>query len=74
MIDLDDDDNPNDKIRRMMGRAFDQAFQAQIAHLFQIFITNQGSVASQKEYTKKGIENAINAYRLAQSAMADWEG
>jgi len=73
MIDLDDDD-PNTKIKRMMERAFDQAFQAQIAHLFQIFITNQGSVASQKEYTKKGIDNAIDAYRLAQAAVADWEG
>lgn len=68
MIGADQDE----QIKRMMERAFEQAFQAQIAHLFQIYTTNQGGVANQKEYTRKGINNAVDAYRLAVAAVDEW--
>ena len=64
----------DEQIRRMMDRAFEQAFQAQIAHLYQIYITNKGSVESQNEYTKRGIENAVEAYRMAMKAVDEWKG
>lgn len=64
----------DEQIRQLMERAFEQAFQAQIAHLFQIYITNAGTVESQNEYTKRGIEKAVNAYRLAMKAVDEWEG
>jgi hypothetical protein len=69
MIEIDQDVH----IKRMMERAFEQAFQQQIMHLFQVFVTNQGTIAQQKEYTKKGIDNAIEAYRLAIAAVDEWE-
>ena len=64
----------DEHIRRLMERAFEQAFQQQIMRLFEVYVTNQSSVPNQKEYTAKGITNAINAYRLALSTVDEWEG
>lgn len=64
----------DEHIKRMMERAFEQAFQAQIAHLYSIYIGNKGSVPEQQSYTKRGIDNAIEAYLLAMAAVKDWNG
>ena len=64
----------DEHIKRMMERAFEQAFQAQIAHLYSVYVGNKSSVPEQRSYTKKGIENAIAAYRLAIAAVDAWEG
>ena len=64
----------DEQIKRMMERAFEQAFQAQIGKLYSVYIGNASSVEEQRSYTKKGIENAIAAYRIAIEAVNSWEG
>ena len=64
----------DEQIKRMMERAFEQAFQAQIGKLYSIYIGNKGSVPEQQSYTKKGIDNAIAGYRLAITAVDAWDG
>jgi hypothetical protein len=62
-----------EKIRRLMERGFDSAFTAQIGQLYKVYTTNAPSVEKQREYTRKGIENAIVAYRIGISAIEAWE-
>ena len=67
--------SPQDEhIKRMMERAFEQAFQAQIVSLYSVYTVNSSSVDAQRSYTKKGIENAVASYRLAIAAVDAWDG
>jgi hypothetical protein len=61
------------QIRRMMYRAFDSAFTQQIGQLYKVYIGNAPSVEEQRAYTKKGIDNAVAAYRVGISAVNSWE-
>lgn len=61
------------KIRRMMERGFESAFTQQIGQLYKVYIGNAPTVEKQREYTKKGMENAIAAYRIGISAIEGWE-
>jgi hypothetical protein len=63
-----------DKIRDLMLQGFEAAFVAQIGNLFKVYTTNVVSVQDQHIYTKKGIENAVSAYRLAVKAVNEWDG
>lgn len=67
--------NPaTEDIKVLMLNAFDQAFQAQIGSLYKIYLQNMAAVSEQQEFTKKGIKNAIAAYRLAIEAVNSWDG
>jgi len=61
------------KIRRLMKRGFDSAFVAQIGLLFKVYGQNIPNVEKQRELTKKGMENAIVAYRIGMEAVDNWE-
>jgi hypothetical protein len=63
----------DEQIKRMMERAFGRAFEAQIGQLFKVYLTNPDP-EKQREYTARGIENAVAAYRLSVSVVAAWEG
>jgi hypothetical protein len=63
-----------DQLKRLMRQAVEEAFQLQIGHLYKIYLTNAPTVDNQREYTRKGIENAIAAYRLALAVIEEWEG
>jgi hypothetical protein len=66
--------NSTEDIKALMLNAFDQAFQAQIGSLYKIYLQNMAAVSEQQEFTKKGIKNAIAAYRLAIEAVNSWDG
>jgi hypothetical protein len=55
-----------------MITAIELAFQAQLGHLYEIYVTNASSVKNQQEFTKAGVENAIAAYDLAMKAIEEW--
>ena len=61
-------------IKALMMSAFDQAFMTQIAKLYQVYNQNAPSIEQQREFTRKGIENAIELYRLAIQVVNDWQG
>jgi hypothetical protein len=61
-------------IRILMRRAFEQAFSQQIMALFKVYTTNAPTVKDQQEFTRRGIENAVAAYRLAMTAVDEWGG
>ena len=61
-------------LKKMMERAFDRAFETQIASLYKVYVGNAPSVEEQQQYTRTGILNAIEAWRIAQAAVAGWEG
>jgi hypothetical protein len=63
-----------EEIRALMMTGFEQAFIAQIGQLYKVYMANVPTVKEQQEYTKRGIEAAVAAYRLAMSAVEDWEG
>lgn len=65
----------DEHIQRMMRTAFDEAFKQQICLLYKTYLSNVGSVGEDKqgEFTHKGINNAIEAYRRAMSAVDKWE-
>jgi hypothetical protein len=68
-------DNDSERIRRLMMAAFEEAFQLQIGHLYKTYLANAVSIGEQQRvHTKKGIENAIAAYRLALEAIEQWKG
>ena len=67
-------EDEHEHLQRIMRRAFENAFQAQIGKLYSVYIGNAPSVEQQQSYTKKGIENAIAAYRLAMAAVEAWDG
>jgi hypothetical protein len=65
----------DEHLRRMMRQAFDDAFKLQIGLLYKTYLANISSVGDkQRQYTAKGIENAAAAYRVALSAIEEWEG
>ena len=65
------DESENEKIRRLMRAAFDDAFKAQIGPSLQDLSGqhHQRSVRSNNRRTSTGIENAIAGYRLALEAV-----
>jgi hypothetical protein len=63
----------SEKIRKLMETAFTEAFQLQIGTLFKVYLTNAPQVEKQREFTKKGIDNAVAGYRLALEAVEKWE-
>jgi len=63
----------DDEVRQVMRDAFEQAFQAQLGQLYKVYLTNSLSVANQAENTKRGIELAIESYKLAIAAVDAWE-
>jgi hypothetical protein len=67
MSDIDDDD-----IKTLMYTAFERAFQEQLGQLYKVYLTNVHSVSQQAENTKRGINLAVEAYRLAVSAVDSW--
>jgi hypothetical protein len=62
----------NFQLKRMMERAFEQAFQQHLGHLFNVYVTGMTTNPQQKEFSKKGIENAIEAYWDAMTAVEQW--
>jgi hypothetical protein len=66
MTEMDDDD-----IRNIMLEGFEHAFQAQLGKLFEVFLSS-GSPDEQAVRTKRGIENAVEAYKRAVSAVDSW--
>ena len=66
------DPDEDEELRRKMARGFDQAFQAQIANLYKVYIGNVPTVEQQLAYTRTGITNAINAWRIANTAVEEW--
>jgi hypothetical protein len=68
--------NPdNATIKMLMMGGFDQAFMAQVGKLYQIYLSNvTGGVREPEETTKRGIENAIEAYRVSVRAVNGWNG
>lgn len=62
-----------EEIKSLMKNAFDQAFMRAIEQLFMIYSANAAVTSGQAERTKRGIENAIAAYRLAIDAVNSWE-
>lgn len=64
--------NSTEDIKALMLNAFDQAFVAQIAQLYKVYNQNAPTVEEQREYTKRGIENAVASYRLAVEAVNGW--
>lgn len=63
-----------EQIKVLMTKGFEQAFMAAIANLFMVYSANVSVTEGQAERTKKGIENAVEAYRLAIMAVEEWEG
>ena len=66
MINLSDSN-----VKTLMFEAFEHAFQAQLGKLFEVFLSS-GSSDEQAVRTKKGIENAVEAYKRAVSAVDSW--
>ena len=65
-----------EEIKRLMREAFAKAFQEQIAKLYSVYLTNTSgdSNSEQRGYTRKGIDRAIEAYKVALAAVEAWEG
>jgi hypothetical protein len=64
----------NVTIKMLMIGGFDQAFMTQIGKLYQVYLSNVTGVGLPSENTKKGIENAIAAYKQAVAAVNEWNG
>lgn len=64
-------DMSDEEIKGLMYDAFERAFQEQLGQLYKVYMSNVGS-ADQAVRTKKGIENAVEAYRLAVAAVDSW--
>ncbi len=65
--------NDDDYIRGLMFKGFEQAFMASIQQLFMVYSAG-ASDPNQAERSKKGIANAVAAFRLAIEAVKNWEG
>jgi hypothetical protein len=63
-------------IQRLMRAAFEDAFKLQMGLLYKTYLSNVASVGEDKqgEFTHRGIDNAIEAYRRAMTAVDKWEG
>lgn len=59
--------------RALMYAAFEQAFQVQLGQLYKVYLSNVASSLDQAVRTKKGIDQAVEAYRLAIAAVDSWE-
>jgi hypothetical protein len=64
----------DEHIKRLMRQALDEAFMAQIAHLYKIWLSNPVDLTAQRNRTAIGAHNAIDVYRVAMSAVDSWDG
>jgi hypothetical protein len=63
-----------EQIKVLMTKGFEEAFMKSIVNLFGVYSANVGVTEGQAERTKKGIENSVEAYRLAMEAVNSWDG
>jgi hypothetical protein len=61
-------------IKRLMHQALEKAFCEQIGYLYKIWLSNPADLVEQRKRTAIGTHNAINIYRIAISAVDDWDG
>jgi hypothetical protein len=70
MIEIDE----NERIRLLMRAALDDAFKLQIAGLYKIWLSNPADLKAAQKRAGIGAANAIEVYRVAASAIDQWEG
>ena len=64
----------DEHIKRLMRKALDEAFMAQIAHLYKSWLSNPKDLQVAQGRAAVGADNAISVYRAAVLVVDDWDG
>jgi hypothetical protein len=63
----------DERIRLLMRTALDEAFKLQIASLYKVWLSNPADLDAAQKRAAVGAANAIEVYRVAVTAIDNWE-